>query len=360
MQSFDIMRKSDPSKSFRVESIKSQFDLNIDKVEERFQGEFDLPDNWSIGVIYGASGTGKTTIARELFPDQYISGFKYDKKSIVDDMPKGKTTEEITKAFNSVGFGTVWSWLKPYSVLSNGEKMRVDLARSILEERDLIVFDEYTSVINREVAKSGSFAIQKAIRKLGKKFIAVSCHSDIIDWLDPDWTFYTDSMEFDSGRSHRRPEIKIKVYRTKTDYWKIFRKYHYLTSALANNAHCYVAFLNEIPIAFNAVIPQPCRNKKLKRSHRLVVLPDYQGLGIGHRLSNFVADIYISHGYDFHAVNSNRLLYKTRMRDPAWILKRSGKIKSKAGSKDFLSFNDTRSINRNTYTFKYIGESNGN
>lgn len=238
--------------------------------------------------------------------------------------------------------------------------MRVDLARSILEERDLIVFDEYTSVINREVAKSGSFAIQKAIRKLGKKFIAVSCHSDIIDWLDPDWTFYTDSMEFDSGRSHRRPEIKIKVYRTKTDYWKIFRKYHYLTSALANNAHCYVAFLNEIPIAFNAVIPQPCRNKKLKRSHRLVVLPDYQGLGIGHRLSNFVADIYISHGYDFHAVNSNRLLYKTRMRDPAWILKRSGKIKSKAGSKDFLSFNDTRSINRNTYTFKYIGESNGN
>ena len=76
-------------------------------------------------------------------------------------MPKEKSVKEITKAFTSVGFASPPSWLKPYSVLSNGEKMRCDLAKSILEEKEIVVFDEFTSVVNREVAKTGSFAIQK-------------------------------------------------------------------------------------------------------------------------------------------------------------------------------------------------------
>lgn len=111
-------------------------------------------------------------------------------------MPQDKSIKDITKAFTSVGFASPPSWLKPYSVLSNGEKMRCDLAKSILEEKDLIVFDEFTSVVNREVAKTGSYAISKAIRKMNKKFIAVACHSDIIDWLEPDWIYNTDEQRF--------------------------------------------------------------------------------------------------------------------------------------------------------------------
>ena len=61
---------------------------------------------------------------------------------------------------------------------------------------ELFVFDEFTSVVDRNVAKVGSFAMQKAIRKTNKKFIAVSCHDDIEDWLLPDWVFDTNSMTF--------------------------------------------------------------------------------------------------------------------------------------------------------------------
>ena len=111
-------------------------------------------------------------------------------------MPEEKTIEEITGVFTSVGLGTVWTWLKPYNVLSNGEKMRMDLARCILEEKDQIVFDEFTSVVDRVVAKTASFAISKAVRKLNKKFIAVSCHKDIIEWLEPDWVFDTEKQKF--------------------------------------------------------------------------------------------------------------------------------------------------------------------
>ena len=104
--------------------------------------------------------------------------------------------KDITKAFTSVGFASPPSWLKPYSVLSNGEKMRCDLANCILQEKDIIIFDEFTSVVNREVAKTGSYAISKAVKKLNKKFIAVACHSDIIEWLEPDWIYNTDEQRF--------------------------------------------------------------------------------------------------------------------------------------------------------------------
>lgn len=96
--------------------------------------------------------------------------------------------------FYSVGFGSVPSWLKPYSVLSNGEKVRADLARAMLE-KDFIVFDEFTSVVDRQVAKVASIAIHKAIKRLEKKFIAISCHYDILEWLEPDWVFDTNEMK---------------------------------------------------------------------------------------------------------------------------------------------------------------------
>ncbi len=197
MPSFDIVKKSEPQQTYRVSSVLSAFDLDISKVKEHFKGSIDIEGkDWNIGLIVGSSGTGKTTIAKQVFQESYIFEQNYEAVSVIDDMPKEKSIKEITKAFTSVGFASPPSWLKPYSVLSNGEKMRCDLAKAILEEKELIVFDEFTSVVNREVAKTGSFAIQKAVRKMGKKFIAVSCHSDIIEWLQPDWIYNTDEQRF--------------------------------------------------------------------------------------------------------------------------------------------------------------------
>ena len=197
MPSFDIIKENKADKgSFRVQSVMGMFDLQSEHIKERFVGNIDLPENWNVGIIVGASGTGKSTIMKELFSDYVVENNKYDHQSVIDDMPKNKTIKEITQAFNSVGFSSPPSWLKPYAVLSNGEKMRVDLANGILSNKDIIVFDEFTSVVNREVAKIGSCAIQKAIIRQNKKFITVSCHYDIIDWLEPDWIFCTDDMSF--------------------------------------------------------------------------------------------------------------------------------------------------------------------
>jgi len=194
---FDITRTSQPAKSFRNAAVTGKFDLQPDATTERFTGEFTFPKQWQIGVIVGNSGTGKTTIARELFPNAYVERYEYDpKKSVVDCMPAGLSIDEIVTTFNAVGFSSPPSWLKPYAVLSNGQKMRVDLAMSLLRNERLIVFDEFTSVVDRTVAQIGSFAVQKAVRRTDRQFIAVTCHFDVVDWLLPDWVFDTNDMTF--------------------------------------------------------------------------------------------------------------------------------------------------------------------
>lgn len=195
MPSFDIVRKNRPNNSFRTSNVIGQFDISPKNYDEHFVGDIALPDKWQVGVIFGNSGTGKTTIAKELFSNNYITNFDYTADNILDDMPKQCNVKDITKVFNSVGFSSPPSWLKPYNVLSNGEKMRVDLARAILEDNQLVVFDEFTSVVDRNVAKIGSTAVQKAVRKSDKQFIAVTCHEDIIEWLEPDWIFNTNIMQ---------------------------------------------------------------------------------------------------------------------------------------------------------------------
>lgn len=200
MPHFDIVKKNNVKNTFRVSKIEADFDIKPEHSDEHFEGNIEIPEKWNIGVIVGGSGTGKTTIAKEIFGDQYITNFQYSADSVIDDMPK-TDIDNITKMFYSVGFGSVPSWLKPYNVLSNGEKMRVDLARAMLE-RDFVVFDEFTSVVDRNVAKTACIAINKAVKKTNKKFVAVSCHYDILDWLQPDWVFDTNTMQSFFGASH--------------------------------------------------------------------------------------------------------------------------------------------------------------
>jgi ABC-type lipoprotein export system ATPase subunit/GNAT superfamily N-acetyltransferase len=335
MPTFNIVKKSKPSKSFRVASVIGKFDLQSEIIEEKFEGNIDIQDNWQIGLIVGKSGTGKTTIAKQLFENAYITSFEYDGECVLDDMPKDKSVDEITKAFNSVGFSSPPSWLKPYAVLSNGEKMRCDLARAILSDVELFVFDEFTSVVDRQVAQIGSFAMQKAIRKTNKKFIAVTCHFDVEDWLLPDWVFNTDTMTFQSfeGQKKNKPDINFQIYQyADKSIWKMFAKYHYLSHTHNNAANVFIATVNNQIAGFISILhfPHP-KTKNMKKVHRLVILPDYQGIGIGIKLLQLVGELYKKQKQRYTIVTSAPSLINALKLSNKWALTSYGRKSAHGG-----------------------------
>lgn len=210
MPSFDVTRQSPvDTSSFRYQYIQATYDLKMDKIVENFKGDINPPKGWKIGLIVGPSGTGKTTIAKELYGDYIFDEWEHDdSKSVIDEMPKGKTMDEITRMFTIVGFGSAPSWLKPYSVLSNGEKMRVNLAHALLSGKEMVVFDEFTSVIDRNTAQSACIALHRTLVQQPMQFIAVSCHYDVEQFLEPDWVLDTSDMSFRTGEQVKKRDIK--------------------------------------------------------------------------------------------------------------------------------------------------------
>lgn len=358
MPHFDIIRSAQPGESFRVKSVMGTYDLQTNKTAEHFVGDINLPDEWNVGLIVGRSGTGKTTIARELFGDCIIDGYEYTHESILDDMPKDASVAEITMALSAVGFASPPSWLKSYAMLSNGEKMRCDLARAMLEKREMFCFDEFTSVVDRTVAKVGSFAIQKAIRRGGQKFIAVTCHADVEEWLMPDWVFNTDTMTFSvkdlAEQKKNRPGIRLDIVETgrKQFYWQMFRKYHYLKDDFSTVSRVWLVFANGELAGFVSFIsfPHPIV-KNFYKAHRVVVFPDYQGIGIATKSLDVVGEILKNAGKRPTLTTSNYAMIVALKKNQKWKCIRLGRVgKCTKTTRD--DFRKSNSVNRITAQFE--------
>ena len=263
----------------------------------RFDGEIvteikqlpNLPETFGIGAIIGPSGSGKSTLLRSINPSHVMQPEWDNTKSVISHF---STPEEGIDRFSAVGFNSIPQMALPYDKLSNGEQFRCDLARQ-LENNALI--DEYTSVVNRDVAYSTSNAFRRYVDKNELTGIVIaSCHYDILEWLRPDWVFDTFTGNFYSGRYLQRPSIQIDVYRTTHHYWSAFAKHHYLSASINKAAHCYAGVWEGNLVAFGSVLRYPSGTVKNGwREHRTVVLPDFQGLGIGNKFSNAIAQIYL-------------------------------------------------------------------
>jgi hypothetical protein len=177
---------------FILASQKS-FDCIFDGTSKFYPWEKPIiPDNFKIGVIVGGSGTGKSTLLKNFGVEDTP---EWDnEKPIISHF---ETPDEAINKLMSVGLNTIPSWYKPYNVLSNGEKFRADLARKL---KSNTVIDEYTSVVDRNVAKAASVALNRYINNSDISNVVIStCHFDIIDWLQPDWVINTDTGEFLDG-----------------------------------------------------------------------------------------------------------------------------------------------------------------
>ena len=187
------MRETAPTESFRSETVRSRFDLPPGQ-PLRFEIEAKVPDT-GIGAIVGPSGSGKTLIAEALYGG--TPALEWHADTILDDMPEGSQMDDIIGTLTAVGLSSIPAWLQPYGTLSTGQQFRAMIARRILETEPetRVVIDEYTSVVDRQVARAVSVALGKHARRVGSNLTVVSCHTDFLEWLQPDWVFYTDTRE---------------------------------------------------------------------------------------------------------------------------------------------------------------------
>jgi ABC-type lipoprotein export system ATPase subunit len=321
-----------------------------------FTWHVDLPLDqkpWQIGLVVGPSGCGKTTLARRLWPealDHTAALRQIDRGCIVDAFPDDWPIAGIVELLSSVGLASPSCWLRPFRVLSTGQQFRVTLALLLAAtvHGGLVVCDEYTSMVDRTVAQIGSHAVTRTVRKRGLRFIAVTCHEDVEDWLQPDWVYRPLENNFAWRSLRRRPTIQLDIIRCKTSAWPLFAPHHYLSHAHSTAAVCFLASWMGRPVAFSSWLPFLGRGRPAKREHRTVTLPDYQGVGIGNALSAFVASLWLGLGYRALSTTTHPAMIKARLRSPLWHLTRKPSF---AKSDDRLKHATTRL----TAGFEYVG-----
>jgi GNAT superfamily N-acetyltransferase len=342
MPAIHVQLDTPVARSFRVDQVAGMFDAPVadrSKLDLRAHvPPLEAPgSDWTIGAIVGPSGSGKGQIARhwlgkrflEASPDR-TTGHRWPKdKAIVDAFPADLETAAITGALNAVGFSSPPAWVLPYAALSTGQRARADLARVLLRDEPVLGVDEFTSTVDRQIGQFMAAAAAKAIRKQRcrlHRLVAVTCHYDVLDWLEPDWVLDMADRTLRVGADLKRamprgslqrpengeappiraarkrdpgfrgrPAIALDVHRVSArDYWPRFAPHHYLSHTLHRAARCYVAFWSRDgqthPTALCATLPG-MGIRGMRRVSRLVVQPDFQGMGIGLRLLDAVAAI---------------------------------------------------------------------
>ncbi len=263
----------------------------------------------------------------------------------------------------------------------------------------IVAFDEFTSVVDRNVARVASAAIAKALRtgRIPCRFVAVTCHYDVTEWLAPDWVLDMATGSF-SRRCLQRPPIELAVVRCRSRAWRLFARHHYLTGALNPSAQCFLALwkagslergagslerevdgcglmvdrdppratihhppstnhppaslLEGEPVAFCATLPLIAARRR-RRISRLVTLPDYQGVGIGTALLEAVAEIHRQEGYRVNITAGHPAVIAHCRRSPRW--RAVGVKKTGSGRMDRFIPGYRGSQGRAVVSFEYVG-----
>lgn len=275
--------------SYRAARVKSLFNV---ETGANFALDAELPlegVDWQLGVVVGPSGSGKSSLGAKLWPGvtPYAPTWP-PRKPIVDVIQPGGDFNVVTAALAAVGLGNVPTWLRPYRVLSNGEKFRADLARVVCEAPGRVVLDEFSSVVDRQIAKIGAGAFAKAWRRTGGQAVLLTCHYDVIDWPQPDWIFDTATGEFTGRPLRRRPAIELVLHETDWRYWPLFEPHHYLKLPKMVASTCYVGTVDGQPVAHVAFATRAGLVEA--RACRLVIMPEWQGAGVGVRFLDAICE----------------------------------------------------------------------
>lgn len=196
----EVVLESSVFTNFRCQMAANALDIDVKKkaIHRLTIENIDIANDWNVGLIFGASGSGKTTLAKKLFGDDCFQSVLNEDEPIINQFPDSMDYAECAEILNGIGLNTVPCWIRPVKTLSNGQRARAEAALLMVKalEQEIVVIDEWTSVVDRTVAKAMSFCIQKFARKRNKRIILLSCHYDVLEWLVPDWMIDCNTQKF--------------------------------------------------------------------------------------------------------------------------------------------------------------------
>lgn len=180
--------KSTRNSNWLVTGIKIEKDI----IDDYYGFQLDGDNLFLLEDFTVTHNSGKSTLLKEFGTEATHS---WDpNKSIISHF---KDPDDGINKLSAVGLNSIPSWYKSYDVLSNGERFRADLSRLI---EDGVVIDEFSSVVDRNVAKASSMSLSKYIKRNNIKNVVIStCHEDVLDWLEPDWVINTNNGEVYDG-----------------------------------------------------------------------------------------------------------------------------------------------------------------
>lgn len=196
-------------------------------------------------------------------------------------------------ALSAVGLGSVPAWLRPFAVLSNGERFRAGLARLCINRPATAVVDEFTSVVDRQIARIGSLAFQKQWRRgnSGQQIVLLTPHYDVLDWLEPDWIFDTKDGRYERGRLRQRPRFTLDIQQVDRSYWRHFKPHYYLDLPMPIAAQYFVGTVGGELACHVAVTGR--FDIKCYRATRLVTMPEWQGAGVGTKFLDCICQYHL-------------------------------------------------------------------
>jgi len=370
-KTIEVTLKSDVSKSFRCKLAANSLDIDVEKksVHHLKIENVRIPENWNVGLIVGASGSGKTTTVTQLFGESVFESVLNEDLPIIEQLPKEFTYDQCASILSGIGLTSVPCWIRPVKTLSNGQKARAEAALLMCKDSEIVFIDEWTSVVDRTVAKAMSVCISKHARKQGKKIVLLSCHYDIIEWLSPDWLIDCNSQSFNLPASQdfffsEREKLTFDIREIGRESWRYFSKYHYLSSELpGGKLYLYGLFHGENQIGFQCFanyVPHSDKRKKIIfHFNRTVIHPDYAGLGLGIKLVNETTKMLLQK-IDCRIMGkfSSIPIYKSMIKSNQWrFLSETRTMGTAIGGKTNRKFSKSsyRDKGVKTYQFEFIG-----
>jgi energy-coupling factor transporter ATP-binding protein EcfA2 len=360
---YELTLQSAVATSFRCVKAANSLDIDAEKKSiHHFAVDADLETPYSVGLIVGASGSGKTTLAQHIFGSDCFATLLDPARPVIEQFPEAFSYDECAAILSGVGLTAVPCWIRPAYTLSNGQKARAECALQMAAQRDgVTVIDEWTSVVDRTVAKVMSHCIQKHARKTGKRVVLNSCHYDVIDWLNPDWVIDCNKQTFIDRRSlcrdfRRAERLEFGIREIDRYSWRYFSRYHYLTDSVPGGlVRFYGVFHGKEQIGFQCFanyVPQKPGMAKLMHSNRTVIHPDYAGFGLGIKVINATSLLMSRKGYDVRAKFSSTPVYLAMKRQAAWQLENIQRDTPKPGGNMDRKVGFRRHVKTYSFSFK--------